>query len=41
MHRCALYARYSSDLQDGRSIDDQMALCRQFDARCGQKRVEK
>lgn len=30
MHRCALYARYSSDLQDGRSIDDQMALCRQF-----------
>jgi site-specific DNA recombinase len=30
MHSCALYARYSSDLQDGRSIDDQMALCRQF-----------
>ncbi len=30
MHRCAVYARYSSDLQDGRSIDDQMALCRQF-----------
>ncbi|WP_417624976.1 recombinase family protein [Paremcibacter congregatus] len=26
--RTAIYARYSSDLQDARSIDDQVALCR-------------
>ncbi len=28
MTRAALYARFSSDLQDARSITDQMALCR-------------
>ncbi|MGD9866564.1 MAG: recombinase family protein [Hyphomicrobiales bacterium] len=27
--RAAIYARYSSDLQSARSIDDQVALCRQ------------
>ena len=26
--RAALYARFSSDLQKDRSIDDQLALCR-------------
>lgn len=28
--RCAIYARYSSDLQRDRSIDDQVRNCRQF-----------
>jgi site-specific DNA recombinase len=28
MKRCAIYARYSSDLQSPSSIDDQLALCR-------------
>jgi site-specific DNA recombinase len=27
--RCAIYARYSSDLQNPRSIDDQVAACRE------------
>lgn len=33
--RAAIYARYSSELQDERSIDDQIALCRDHAARCG------
>ena len=33
--RAALYARYSTDLQKDRSIDDQNALCREFAAREG------
>lgn len=35
MRRAALYARFSSDLQRDRSIDDQLALCREFAARQG------
>jgi site-specific DNA recombinase len=35
MPRAAVYARYSTDLQDGRSIDDQMALCRDHATRNG------
>jgi site-specific DNA recombinase len=31
--RAALYARFSSDLQRDRSIDDQLALCREYAAR--------
>lgn len=31
--RGAIYARYSSDLQSDRSVDDQVALCRDFAAR--------
>jgi site-specific DNA recombinase len=27
MMRAAIYARYSSDLQSDKSIDDQIALC--------------
>ena len=27
-NRCAIYARYSSDLQKDRSIEDQFAICR-------------
>lgn len=30
MRRAALYARYSSDLQNAASIDDQLALCRSY-----------
>lgn len=33
--RAAIYARYSSDLQRDRSIEDQMALCRAAAARSG------
>ena len=33
MQRAALYARYSSDLQNERSVDDQLALCREYCAR--------
>ena len=33
MTRVAIYARYSSELQQERSIDDQFALCRDFAAR--------
>jgi DNA invertase Pin-like site-specific DNA recombinase len=33
MTRVAIYARYSSELQHERSIDDQLALCRDFAAR--------
>jgi len=33
MTRVAVYARYSSELQQDRSIDDQLALCRDYAAR--------
>jgi len=33
MTRVAIYARYSSELQQERSIDDQFALCRDFATR--------
>jgi DNA invertase Pin-like site-specific DNA recombinase len=35
MKRAAIYARFSSELQDDRSIDDQVALCRAFAERQG------
>src|SRR5579862_4866410 len=35
MIRTAIYARYSSDKQDARSIDDQVALCRRHAERNG------
>lgn len=35
MLRAALYARYSSDLQNPQSIDDQLRVCRQLAAREG------
>lgn len=35
MRRAAIYARYSTDRQDERSIDDQIALCRGTAARDG------
>lgn len=35
MTRVAIYARYSSDLQDGRSIADQVYLCRDYLRRQG------
>jgi len=38
--RAVIYARYSSDIQDDRSIDDQIALCRQIAARHGCKVVK-
>jgi site-specific DNA recombinase len=40
MTRAAIYARYSSDLQDARSIDDQVALCRRHAERAGWTIVE-
>ena len=39
--RCAIYARFSSDLQDERSIADQVSLCRARAAREGWSVVEK
>ena len=33
--RAAIYARYSTDLQNDRSIDDQVALCRDYAGRNG------
>ena len=33
--RAALYARYSTDLQSERSVDDQLALCEEFATRSG------
>ncbi|MFZ1684769.1 MAG: recombinase family protein [Candidatus Zixiibacteriota bacterium] len=33
--RCAIYARYSSDLQNDRSIDDQVAKCKLYASRMG------
>ena len=38
--RCAIYARFSSDLQDAQSIADQTALCRARAAREGWSVVE-
>jgi DNA invertase Pin-like site-specific DNA recombinase len=35
MKRCAIYARYSSDLQSPASIDDQIHLCRAYADRFG------
>lgn len=35
MRRAVIYARYSSDLQSDRSIEDQIALCREFAKRKG------
>lgn len=35
MRRAAIYARFSSDLQSDRSIDDQIAVCRDYDKRNG------
>jgi site-specific DNA recombinase len=35
MTRCAIYARYSSDLQSPTSIEDQVALCRAYAERQG------
>lgn len=35
MRRAVIYARYSTDLQSDRSIDDQVALCREFAEREG------
>jgi site-specific DNA recombinase len=35
MIRAAIYARFSSDLQSDRSIDDQISLCRDVCARAG------
>jgi DNA invertase Pin-like site-specific DNA recombinase len=40
MKRAAIYARYSSDLQKDRSIDDQVSLCKQIALRHGYKVVE-
>lgn len=39
-NRCAIYARYSSELQSSSSIDDQVALCRAFAERRGWTIVE-
>lgn len=33
--RAAIYARFSTDLQSERSVDDQVVLCREFAARSG------
>jgi site-specific DNA recombinase len=35
MNRTAIYARFSTDLQNDRSIDDQLALCRTYAEREG------
>jgi site-specific DNA recombinase len=40
MTRVAIYARFSSDRQDARSIDDQVALCRDYANRQGWRVVE-
>jgi site-specific DNA recombinase len=40
MQRAAIYARYSSDLQNERSVDDQIALCRSYCDRNGYAVVE-
>ncbi|UXT43884.1 recombinase family protein [Agrobacterium tumefaciens] len=39
MPNVALYARYSTDLQNSKSIDHQFNLCRQFAERQGWKVV--
>lgn len=33
MRRAAIYARFSTDLQDDRSIEDQIAICREYAGR--------
>ncbi|WP_412065161.1 recombinase family protein [Rhizobium sp. SYY.PMSO] len=33
--RAAIYARFSTDLQNERSVDDQIAICREFASRSG------
>jgi site-specific DNA recombinase len=38
--RCAIYARYSSDLQRGSSIEDQNRRCREYAARQGWQIIE-
>ena len=38
--RCAIYARFSSDLQRESSIDDQFRQCREFASRQGWVIVE-
>jgi site-specific DNA recombinase len=38
--RCAIYARYSSDLQRPTSIEDQIRRCKEFAARQGWTVVE-
>jgi DNA invertase Pin-like site-specific DNA recombinase len=35
MKRAAIYARFSTDMQNERSIDDQIALCREYATRQG------
>jgi DNA invertase Pin-like site-specific DNA recombinase len=35
MKQAAIYARFSSDMQNQSSIDDQVRLCREFAARAG------
>ena len=40
MNRCAIYARFSSDLQRTTSLEDQIRNCRQFAARMGWQVVE-
>ncbi len=35
MKKAAIYARFSTDLQNERSIEDQVALCRNYAAREG------
>jgi DNA invertase Pin-like site-specific DNA recombinase len=35
MKKAAIYARFSTDLQNERSIEDQIALCRNYTAREG------
>lgn len=39
--RAALYARYSTDNQSSRSVDDQLALCAAFAARAGHVVVQR
>ncbi len=34
-NRVAIYARYSSDRQSKRSVDDQIELCREYAAALG------
>jgi site-specific DNA recombinase len=40
MKKVAIYARFSTDLQNERSIEDQIALCRNYAAREGMNVTE-
>jgi len=40
MKKAAIYARFSTDLQNERSIEDQVALCRNYAAREGMNVTE-